>query len=250
MSYFKEKCAVVTGAGMGIGEATAILLAENGASVIVSDVNEEAGNATVELIKSKGGTAKFIYCDVADRKQVGALMVSAITAFGPVKMAVNNAGIGGVLAPMHEIEFEDWDKMMAVNLSGVFYCMKEEINAMLHHGGGTIVNVSSLAGLGGMPGGSSYCAAKHGVIGLTKSAALEYGGMGIRVNAVCPGWTDTNIIKGVPTEMLEASVNNHVPMKRLGTTEEIGDTILWLLGDKSSFVNGASIRIDGGMKAG
>ncbi|MFK7983728.1 MAG: SDR family NAD(P)-dependent oxidoreductase, partial [Saprospiraceae bacterium] len=167
----------------------------------------------------------------------------------PIKFAVNNAGIGGVLSPLHEIKFENWDRMIAINLTGVFYCMKEEIAAMLHHGGGNIVNVASLAGLGGVPGGSPYCAAKHGVVGLTRSASMEYAKLNIRVNAVCPGWTETAILDGLSPEMLDTSVRRYVPMGRLGKPMEVAETILWLLSDKSSFVNGHCLAIDGGMKA-
>ena len=244
-----EKCAVVTGAASGIGRATALILAKNGAKVIVSDVNEQGGLETIALIKKEGGIAHFVPCDVSNRKAVGELMVQAITKFGPIKLAVNNAGIGGVLSPMHEIAYENWDRMMAINLSGVFYCMQEEIKAMLHHRGGNIVNVASIAGLGGVPGGSSYCAAKHGVIGLTKSASMEYAKLGIRVNAVCPGWTETAILDTLDKGMLENSIQNYLPMGRIGQPEEVAETILWLLSEKSSFVNGHCLAIDGGMKA-
>ena len=249
MNSIKDKCAVVTGAASGIGQATAVLLAKNGAKVIVSDINEAAAEETVKMIEEAGGTAKFIACNVADKEAVKELMVQSIATFGPVKFAVNNAGIGGVLSPLHEIKFADWDRMIAINLSGVFYCMKEEIAAMLHHGGGNIVNVASLAGLGGMPGGSPYCAAKHGVVGLTRSASIEYAKLNIRVNAVCPGWTETAILDGLSPEMLNTSIQRYVPMGRLGKPMEVAETILWLLSDKSSFVNGHCLAIDGGIKA-
>ncbi len=249
MDSIKNKCAVVTGAASGIGQATAILLAQHGAKVIVSDINETAAKATVDMIEKTGGIAKFIACNVANKEEVKTLMVQTIAAFGPIKYAVNNAGIGGVLSPLHDIKFEDWDRMMAINLSGVFYCMKEEISAMLHHGGGNIVNVASLAGLGAVPGGSPYCAAKHGVVGLTKTAAVEYAKLNIRVNAVCPGWTETAILDTLSKEMLDNSISNYVPMGRMGKPSEIAETILWLLSDKSSFVNGHCLAIDGGMKA-
>lgn len=249
MDSIKDKCAVVTGAASGIGQATAVLLAEHGAKVIVSDINEAAAQETVTMIEAAGGTAKFIPCNVANKEAVKELIVQSIAAFGPVKYAVNNAGIGGVLSPTHEIKFENWDRMIAINLSGVFYCMKEEISAMLHHGGGNIVNVASLAGLGAVPGGSPYCAAKHGVVGLTKTAAVEYAKLNIRVNAVCPGWTETAILDTLSEEMLETSISRYVPMGRMGKPSEIAETILWLLSDKSSFVNGHCLAIDGGMKA-
>lgn len=249
MKSIKDQCAVVTGAAIGIGRAVALLLAENGAKVIVSDINKEGGEKTVKDITDAGGTARFIACDVSKKEQVKELIVQAIATYGPVKLAVNNAGIGGTLTPTHQIKFDNWDRMMAINLSGVFYCMKEEINAMLHHGGGNIVNISSLAGLGGVPGGAPYCAAKHGVVGLTRSAAMEYGKLNIRVNAVCPGWTETAILDGLEDGMVETSVSRYVPMGRLGKPEEVAETVLWLLSDKSSFTSGHCLTVDGGMKA-
>ena len=249
MESIKNKCAVVTGAASGIGQATALLLAQEGANVIVSDINEAAAQTTVNQIKAAGGTAQFIACNVADKEAVKELIVQSIAAFGPVKLAVNNAGIGGTLSPLHEIKFENWDRMMAINLSGVFYCMRKEISSMLHHGGGNIVNVASLAGLGAVPGGSPYCAAKHGVVGLTRTAAVEYAKLNIRVNAVCPGWTKTAILDTLSEEMLNTSIERYVPMGRMGKASEVAETILWLLSDKASFVNGHCLTIDGGMKA-
>ena len=250
MESIKNKCALVTGASAGIGKATALILAKNGAKVIVSDISEAAGKQTVSEIEAAGGVAKYIHCNVAKKEEVQSLMVEAIASYGPIKFAVNNAGIGGALAPTHQVSFDDWDKMMAINLSGVFYCMREEISAMLHHNGGNIVNVSSLAGLGGVPGGSPYCAAKHGVIGLTKSAAMEYGKLNIRVNAVCPGWTETAILDTLNKDKLDKSIQRYVPMGRKGKPSEIAETILWLLSDKASFINGHCLAIDGGLKAG
>ncbi|MGB0930619.1 MAG: SDR family NAD(P)-dependent oxidoreductase, partial [Chitinophagales bacterium] len=173
-----------------------------------------------------------------------------VASEGSLDLAVNNAGIGGKLAPLHELPLEDWNKMMAINLSGVFYCMQAQIKVMLAQGGGRMVNVSSLAGVGGMGMGSSYSAAKHGVIGLSKSAAIEYGKYNIRVNVVCPGFTETAIIEQVPDKVLEFSVKTRVPLKRLGKPEEIAKGIAWLLSEESSFVNGHSMFLDGGMKAG
>jgi len=249
MDSFKSKCAVVTGAAIGIGQATAILLAQHGAKVIVSDINEAAASKTVKMIEAAGGTAKFIACDVSKKEEVKELIVQSIAAFGPIKFAVNNAGIGGRLAPTHEVKFEDWDRMLAINLSGVFYCMREEISAMLHHGGGNIVNVASLAGLGAVPRGNPYCAAKHGVVGLTRTAAVEYAKLAIRVNAVCPGWTETAILEPLSDEILANSIKNYVPMGRMGKPSEVAETIVWLLSDKASFINGHCLNIDGGMKA-
>jgi len=244
----KKKVALVTGAASGIGRATAIKLAQNGAMVAVTDVNEKMGQETVSLIEEAGGAAKFYLLDVADKQAVKDTIVQIIKDFGPIKLAVNNAGIGGVLAPTHQVQDADWDRMMQINLSGVFYCMREEIDSMLHHGGGAIVNISSLAGLNGFGGNAPYSAAKHAVIGLTKSAAQEYGALGIRVNAVCPGFTQTAIISEAG-EMVEKVVQNRVPMKRIGQPEEVANTIVWLLSEEASYINGNSMQIDGGMQA-
>ena len=245
----KKKVAFVTGAASGIGRATAITLAKKGATVMVTDVEEAMGAETVQLIEKKGGVAKFYPLNVADKKQIKEVIIQGISDFGPINMAVNNAGIGGAFAPTHQIEDADWDRMIAINLTGVFYCMREEIVAMLHHGGGSIVNVSSLAGLNGFGGNSAYSVAKHGVIGLTKSAAQEYGTLGIRVNAVCPGVIQTPIIEEAK-DLMMGLVDRRVPMKRIGQPEEIANSIYWLLSKKSSYVNGHSMIIDGGMETG
>ena len=168
---------------------------------------------------------------------------------GQLNYAVNNAGIGGKGAPLHEVAIEDWTKMLDINLSGVFHCLQAQLKLMLVQGKGVIVNVASLAGVGGVPGGSPYVAAKHAVVGLTKTAAIEYGKSGIRVNAVCPGFIETAILDEVPDELLSFNTNYLVPMKRLGKPEEIADAIVWLLSERSSFVTGHTLFLDGGMKA-
>ena len=244
----KKKVAFITGAASGIGRATALKLAQNGAIVAVTDVNEKMGQETVSLIEEAGGAAKFYSLDVADKQAVKDTLLQVIRDFGPVNLAVNNAGIGGTFAPTHQVQDADWDRMMQINLSGVFYCMREEIDSMLHHGGGAIVNISSLAGLNGFGGNAPYSAAKHGVIGLTKSAAQEYGALGIRTNAVCPGFTETPIIDEAG-ELVERIVQNRVPMKRIGQPEEVANTIAWLLSDEASYINGTYVEIDGGMQA-
>ena len=244
-----NKVALVTGAASGIGRATAILLAKKGASVVVTDVQEKEGEETVSLIEQAGGKAIFYRLDVRDKNAIKQVIVDGIAKFGPIDLAVNNAGIGGAIAPTHEVRDEDWDRMMDINLKGVFFCMREEINAMLHHKGGCIVNVSSLAGLNGFRMNAPYCVAKHGVIGLTKSAAAEYGTLGIRVNAVCPGVTKTPILDGAP-EIMAAVVQARVPMQRMGQPEEIAAAICYLLSEESSYVNGHCLAIDGGLKTG
>ena len=247
---FDKKVAFITGASSGIGRATAIKLAQHGAVVIVTDIDEKQGQETVDLIQKEGGTAKFFSLDVADKNAIKKTMLQAIEEFGPIRLAVNNAGIGGVLAPVHEVEDADWDRMMQINLTSVFQCMREEINCMLHHGGGNIVNISSLAGLNGFKGNAPYSVAKHGVIGLTRSAAQEYATLGIRVNAVCPGFTDTAIIKPEIRDFVDKVIAIRVPMQRTGRPEEVANTIAWLLSDESSYVNGTYMEVDGGMQAG
>ncbi len=247
---FEKKVAFVTGAASGIGRATAIKLAQHGAIVIVTDIDEKEGQETVNLIHQDGGTAKFYSLDVGDKNAIKTTMLKAIEDYGPIKLAVNNAGIGGVLAPVHEVKDADWDRMMQINLTSVFQCMREEINCMLHHGGGNIVNISSLAGLNGFKGNAPYSVAKHGVIGLTRSAAQEYATLGIRVNAVCPGFTETAIIHEDMRDFVNKLTKVRVPMQRIGRPEEVANTIAWLLSEESSYVNGTYMEVDGGMQAG
>lgn len=249
MNDLKDKVALVTGAATGIGRATAIKLAAHGAKVVAADINETATKETLRIITDAGGSGRFMQLDVSKPDQVTAVMESIMATEGQLDMAVNNAGIGGVMAPIHEVKLDDWQRMMDINLSGVFYCLQGEVRCMLPKGGGKIVNVASLAGLNGVPGGSPYAAAKHAVIGLSKSAAVEYGNYGIRCNSVCPGFIETPIIDGLPESFLDKYTQHRVPMKRLGQPEEVADTIYWLLSDQSSFINGHSLMIDGGMMA-
>ena len=246
MKKLKDKVAFVTGGATGIGRATCIALAAEGANVMVTDINKEEGMQTLALIKEGGGNGEFFHLDVSNPEQVNEVVMDIFTKKGALDLAVNNAGIGGVFGAIHELKLENWNKMMAINLTGVFLCLQAEVRVMLQNGGGKIVNVSSLAGLNGMPGGSSYAAAKHGVIGLSKSAAIEYGALNIRVNSVCPGFIDTPIIKDVPQNILDYSTQIRVPMKRIGQPEEVAKSIVWLLSDESSYINGHSLCIDGG----
>ncbi len=246
----KGKVAFVSGAGSGIGKATALKLAGLGAHVIVTDINDENGQAVTDKITNSGGQASYYHLDVAERASVENCFAAIGQKHGPVHFSVNNAGIGGAPAAIHEIKIENWQRMIDINLTGVFHCLQAQIKMMLAtQTQGCIVNVSSLAGLNGVPGGGSYVAAKHAVIGLTKTAAKEYAQAGIRVNAVCPGFVETNIIKGVPDNVLDFNNKFLVPMKRLGKPEEIADAIAWLLGDQSSFVTGHSLHLDGGLMA-
>ncbi len=250
MDSLKNKIAFVTGAAMGIGRATAMLLAEKGAKVMVTDLNETEGKATTRMINDSGGYATFYKLDVARKEDIVKICNNIFTEEGGLDLAVNNAGIGGSMKPLHEIPSEKWENMLSVCLSGVFYCMQEELKYMLPRGGGRIVNVASLAGLNGVGGGSSYAAAKHGVVGLTKSAALEYGAYNVRVNSVCPGFVQTAILDNVPAKILDYSTNVRVPMKRIGSVEEVAKAIVWLLSDESSYVNGHQLLLDGGFNAG
>jgi len=245
----ENKVALVTGAASGIGRATALTLAQKGASVIVTDIQEEMGKETASLIQQAGGQAVFYPLDVTNKSAIKEVVVKGIEQYGPINLAVNNAGIGGAIASTHEVSDADWDRMMAINLKGVFYCMQEEISAMLHHKGGSIVNVSSLAGLNGFRMNAPYSVAKHGVIGLTKSAAAEYATLGIRVNAVCPGVIQTPIWAAAP-EMMDMVVQARVPMQRAGQSEEIAHSICYLLSEEASYITGHCLPIDGGMETG
>jgi NAD(P)-dependent dehydrogenase (short-subunit alcohol dehydrogenase family) len=246
----KNKVAFVTGAALGIGRATAILLAKKGAKVMVSDINEEEGVKTTSIINDAGGYARFFKLDVSKKDDVQKVCETIHSTEGSLDLAVNNAGIAGGIGPIHEIPFEAWERMISICLSGVFYCMQEELKRMLPNGFGRIVNVSSLAGLNGLGTAGDYVAAKHGVIGLTKTAALEYGAFNVRVNAVCPGFIQTTIMDDVSQEVQDYITQVRVPMKRIGTAKEVAEAIVWLLSDSSSYVNGDNLLLDGGFKAG
>lgn len=245
MSNFDKKIAFVTGGGDGIGRATSVALSACGAKVIVTDINEKMGKQTVDQIKSEGNEASFFKMDVSVESEVKTITDIVIDENKKIDLAVNNAGVGGDFESIHKTDLFDWNKTLNINLNGVFLCMKYQIKYMLRNRFGRIVNVSSMAGLKGVGGGASYSASKHGVIGLTKSAAIEYGDHNIRVNSVCPGFVDTKLIQNVPKNVIDFNMKIN-PMKRIGKTEEVADSILWLLSEKSSFVNGHSISIDGG----
>ena len=246
----KDKIAFITGAAKGIGRATAVALSASGCRVILTDIDEKALAETKEKIETKGGQVTTYFLDVSNRDQVIAVHQQALKEHHRIDYFINNAGIGGKLMPLHLTPIEEWQKVMAVDLDSVFYCLQAQINILLPQGGGNIINVASLAGKKGVPLGAPYSAAKHGVIGLTKTAALEYGAHNIRVNAVCPSFLETDILDGVPEKVLDFVTNYRVPLKRLGKPEEAAEAILWLLSDKSSFVNGHSLVMDGGMEAG
>lgn len=245
---FTGKVALVTGAGSGIGEATALLYAAHGAKVIVSDVNDQGGNETVEAIRKNGGDAQFVRCDVSKAAECEKLVNATVKAYGRLDAACNNAGIGGEQHLIADMSLEGFDKVVAINLSSVFYCMKYQIPAMLKNGGGAIVNMASILGQVGFAYSAGYVAAKHGVVGLTQNAGLEYSAQGIRVNAVGPGFIDTPLLKEADPQMKAGLVAKH-PIGRLGRAEEVAEIVIWLSSEKASFVTGAYYPVDGGYLA-
>ena len=245
-----DKKAFITGAAKGLGRATAVALSASGYKTILTDIDPVTLAETKKIIEDSGGSASTYLLDVSDKKQIESVLMQAIKDEKKIDGFINNAGIGGVMAPFHEMKDEDWDNLIAVNLSSVFYCLKFQLKILLDQGGGNIVNVASLAGKKGVPLGCHYSASKHGVIGLTKTAAVEYGSRNIRVNAICPSFIETDIIEPVPKPILEFVANFRVPLKRLGRPEEVANAIKFMLSDDSSYMNGHSLVLDGGMDAG
>jgi NAD(P)-dependent dehydrogenase (short-subunit alcohol dehydrogenase family) len=246
---YENKVALVTGAGSGLGLATAKAFAESGASVVLADWNEKAVRSATAELAAQGHNTLAIHCDVADDAQVEAMVEQTVATFGRLDAAYNNAGVQNLLAETADYPREDYDRVMAINLRGVWSCMKFELRQMRKQGSGAIVNCSSLGGLVGGPQRASYHAAKHGVIGLTKSAALEYAARGIRINAVCPGLIETAMSDQMKAagqaEALDAMLKE-VPIGRIGRAEEIADVVLWLCSSASSLVVGQAIAADGG----
>lgn len=248
MDGISDSVAIVTGASTGIGRAAALRFAEEGASVVTADVNVEEGEATVEAIEEMGGDAVFVETDVSDWDDVQAMVDAAVDTYGGLDFAFNNAGIEGANEPTSDQPMDNWEQVINVNLKGVFQSMKAEIPVMLEDGGGSIVNTSSIAGKVGFPEISPYVASKHGVIGLTKTTALEYSEAGVRVNAICPGVIDTPMVDRASGD--NESVNQAIaatPIGRLGEPEEIGDAAVWLCSDDASFVTGEALVADGGL---
>ena len=247
---FANKVALVTGAASGLGLATARAFAESGAAVVLADWNEQEVQAAAKELARKGHKTLAIRCDVSDDTQVEAMVKQTVATFGQLDAAYNNAGVQNLLAETADATREDYDRVMGINLRGVWSCMKFELQQMREQGSGAIVNCSSLGGLVGGARRGIYHAAKHGVLGFTKSAALEYATRGIRVNAVCPGMIQTpmsdQMIAAGQGEELEQMMKTYVPMARLGRPEEIADAVLWLCSSAASYVTGQSISVDGG----
>ena len=248
MNSLAGKTAIVTGGGSGIGRSVAILYAAEGANTIVSDINEKEGEETVQLIKEKGGEAFFIKADSASAADNEKLVAATLEKYGALHIACNNAGIGGPSAPTGEFPVDGWDKVIAINLSGVFYGMHYQIPAMLKSGGGAIVNMASILGAVGFANSPAYVAAKHGVVGLTKNIALEYGSKNIRANAVGPAFILTPLLKDFDEATLEFLKSKH-PIGRLGKPEEVAELVLFLSSDKASFITGSYYPVDGGYLA-
>ncbi len=244
-SRFIGKVAFVTGAASGIGKAAAVAFATEGARVAVADLTEDALRQTADAIRDAGGKVLVLACDVSRPEQVEAAVARTVEVFGRLDVAFNNAGVENKATPVAEIEVAEWDRILGVNLRGTFTCMKHEIAQMLRQGGGVVVNTSSGAGVRGVAGGAAYAASKHAIIGLTRSAALDYAKSGIRVNAVLPGNIETPMMDRFTGGDLQKAIDLE-PVGRLGKPEEIAEAVLWMCSDLGGFVTGAAISVDGG----
>jgi NAD(P)-dependent dehydrogenase (short-subunit alcohol dehydrogenase family) len=242
---FVGKTAFITGAASGIGRAAAIAFATEGARVVVTDRGEAALQETAGHVKAAGAEVLAIVCDVLNPEDVEAAVAQAVNAFGRIDCAFNNAGVENKAMPLHEIELQEWDRVVAINLRGTFLCMKHEIGQMVRQGGGVVVNTSSGAGIRGVAGGAAYAASKHAIIGMTKSAALDYAKQNIRVNAVLPGNIATPMMDRFTGGDIQKAIDLE-PVGRLGKPEEIAEAVLWMCSDLGGFVTGSSIVVDGG----
>ena len=250
---YKNKIVLITGSGSGIGKAAALAFSKEGGTIIVSDINEINGVKTVSEIIKNNGEASFFKTDVSNFDMVQNLMDFIIEKYGRLDVAINNAGIGGDFAKITDITLESWDKTMSINSSGVFYCIKTQIPIMLKQGKGVILNTSSIAGIRGLPNAIAYSASKHAVIGITKTAAMEYAKNNIRVNALCPVFTITPMFDPEAMDKLKDGISErlkaNVPMKRFANVMEQVNTMLWLCSDEASFITGQAISVDGGLTA-
>jgi NAD(P)-dependent dehydrogenase (short-subunit alcohol dehydrogenase family) len=252
MPALDGKSVIVTGAGSGIGRASALALGAAGASVVVADIDAGGGEETVSMLHGSGTTASFVKTDVTDAGDVERMVEHAVTTHGRLDAAHNNAGILGGNSVLTDVDDDEWRRVLELNLTSVYLCMKHEIRAMLAAGSpGAIVNTASFSGLVGVPFASAYVASKHGVVGLTKAAAIEYGRKGIRVNAVCPGTVRTEMMQQrlAASPKMEDALRNVSPMRRLAEAGEVADAVVWLCSDAASFVNGHALPVDGGAVA-
>lgn len=245
---YQGRVALVTGAAEGMGFSTARAFAEAGASVVLADVQTDKAYAAAETLTNAGLIAMAVTCDVSSEDDVVAMVKKTVKTYGRLDAAYNNAGLQTPQIPAAEMSYEDYDKTMAINLRGIFSCMKHQIPAMLKNGGGAIVNCSSQGGITGFPGQAAYIASKHGIIGLTRTAALDYAQKGIRINAVCPGVIQTPMVERLlgGNKDIEAELIRSIPAGRLGTGDEIASAVLWLCSPGASFVIGHALTVDGG----
>ena len=246
---FDGKVALVTGSGSGIGHASAVAFASNGARVAVADIKAENGERTVEAIRASGGEAQFFTVDVSSEESVNQLIADVVDHYGTLDLAHNNAGIDAEPVPLAELSAQNWRRIIDINLSGVFYCMKAEINHMLQRKSGAIVNTASASGLIGGYKHADYTAAKHGVIGLTKAGALDYATEGIRINAICPGLVNTAFVDQMPQHFINRLLFG-TPMSRMAEPREIAEGVLWLCSDAASYVTGHALSVDDGVVIG
>jgi NAD(P)-dependent dehydrogenase (short-subunit alcohol dehydrogenase family) len=251
MQQLADKIALITGGSSGIGRETAVLFANHGAKLAIADINLNGGQETVQLISDAGGEAFFVQADVSQAAQVENMVNEVVGRYGRLDIAFNNAGIDGAPVRTIDVSEEEYDRIMAVNAKGVWLCLKYEIQQMLRQGGGVIVNTASVAGLIGSHSMSAYAASKHAVVGLTRTAAVEYARKGIRVNAVCPAIIRTEMVERAFATLprLEQGALDNNPSHRLGEAHEVAQAVLWLASDASSFTNGATLTVDGGLTA-
>lgn len=248
---YKNQVALITGAASGIGREVAIKFAKSGAKLVISDVNDDLGNQTLAMAKECGADGMYIHCDVSDPVQVEKLVAKTIEKFGQLNVVCNDAGIEGKTASTIDLNLENWDRVINTNLKGVWLCMKAQIPHLLKSGGGAIVNVSSIAGLVGFPGLPAYVASKHGVVGLTKTAALEFASAGVRVNAVCPGPIMTPMLERLmeSTPGFTDKIVQGVPERKIGESVDVAESVLFLCSSQAKYITGQCLAIDGGWVA-